>query len=258
MCMPPSWPSLFITPPVSWVGMCRALDRWSRSLLVGALRHKSSFQHTWCMYSWAKRTVLTEAEAVLLKRKPLWPSRDLNRDCHNTIDPSLVGSEDFNLKYASFCISETSFSPSTVLFTNGSIPYTYQNGMAVFSQDGGGAYPVAQAQVRQEVRIFRCLLLTRWSLHFSASARISKWQGYRGFLRKRAGGSFGQKRAICIVQGKTWKMDRISLLLGSIKSFPLGSKRCGTLLKMPRRSTTFCVVGYIIGKQSTIKLHHCW
>jgi hypothetical protein len=37
----------------------------------------------------------------------------------------------------------------------------------------------------------------------SASARISKGQGYRGFIRKRAGSSFGQKRAICIVQGKT-------------------------------------------------------
>jgi hypothetical protein len=52
---------------------------------------------------------------------------------------------------------------------------------------------------------------------FSASARISKGQGYQGFLRKRAGSSFGQKRAIRVVQGKTWKMDRISLLLGSIK-----------------------------------------
>jgi hypothetical protein len=45
----------------------------------------------------------------------------------------------------------------------------------------------------------------------SASARISKGQGYRGFLRKRAGSSFGQKRAICVVQGKT---DRILLLSG--------------------------------------------
>jgi hypothetical protein len=55
------------------------------------------------------------------------------------------------------------------------------------------------------------------SATFSASARISKGQGYRG-LRKRAGSSFGQKRAICVVQGKT---DRISLLLGSIKCFPI-------------------------------------
>jgi hypothetical protein len=37
----------------------------------------------------------------------------------------------------------------------------------------------------------------------SASARISKGQGYQGFLRKRAGSSIGQKRAICVVQGKT-------------------------------------------------------
>jgi hypothetical protein len=55
----------------------------------------------------------------------------------------------------------------------------------------------------------------------SASSRISKGQGYQGFLRKRAGSSFGQKRATCIVQGKTWKIDRISLLLGSIKCFPI-------------------------------------
>jgi hypothetical protein len=37
----------------------------------------------------------------------------------------------------------------------------------------------------------------------SVSSSISKGQGYRGFLRKRAGSSFGQKRAICIVKGKT-------------------------------------------------------
>jgi hypothetical protein len=37
----------------------------------------------------------------------------------------------------------------------------------------------------------------------SVSSRISKGQGYQGFLRKRAGSGFGQKRAICVVQGKT-------------------------------------------------------
>jgi hypothetical protein len=31
----------------------------------------------------------------------------------------------------------------------------------------------------------------------SVSSRISKGQGYQGFIRKRAGCSFGQKRAIC-------------------------------------------------------------
>jgi hypothetical protein len=58
----------------------------------------------------------------------------------------------------------------------------------------------------------------------SASARISKGQGYQGFLRERAGSSFGQKRAICILQGKTFKMrktDRISVLSGSIKCFSI-------------------------------------
>jgi hypothetical protein len=44
MCRPPSWPALFLSPPVLRVGMYRARDRWSRSLLVGALQHKSSFQ----------------------------------------------------------------------------------------------------------------------------------------------------------------------------------------------------------------------
>jgi hypothetical protein len=37
----------------------------------------------------------------------------------------------------------------------------------------------------------------------SVSSRISKGQGYQGFLRKRAGSSYGKKRAICVVQGKT-------------------------------------------------------
>ena len=36
-------------------------------------------------------------------------------------------------------------SPGTVLFSNG-VPYTYQNGMAIFHSPEGG-YPVAQAQV---------------------------------------------------------------------------------------------------------------
>ncbi|XP_064647872.1 protein boule-like [Lineus longissimus] len=50
-------------------------------------------------------------------------------------------------KQQAFPRPETSFSPSTVLFTNGSIPYTYQNGMAVFSQDGSGqVYQAAQTQ----------------------------------------------------------------------------------------------------------------
>jgi hypothetical protein len=61
----------------------------------------------------------------------------------------------------------------------------------------------------------------------SASARISKGQGYQGFLRKRTGSSFGQKKAICIVQGKTWK---ISLLLGSIKCFPISFNTLGDSL----------------------------
>jgi hypothetical protein len=60
----------------------------------------------------------------------------------------------------------------------------------------------------------------------SASSRISKGQGYQGFLRIRARSSFGQKRAICVVQGKT---DRFSLHLGSIKCFPLSFNTFKTL-----------------------------
>jgi hypothetical protein len=63
----------------------------------------------------------------------------------------------------------------------------------------------------------------------SASARISKGQGYRGFFLKLKGReqlSFGQKRAICVVQGRT---DRISLLLVSIKCFPLSFNTFKTL-----------------------------
>jgi hypothetical protein len=55
------------------------------------------------------------------------------------------------------------------------------------------------------------------TLYHSASSRISKGQGYQGFLRKRAGSGFGQKR------------DRISLLLGSIKFFPIGFNTFKTL-----------------------------
>jgi hypothetical protein len=69
--------------------------------------------------------------------------------------------------------------------------------------------------------------------NYSVSSRISKGQGYQDFLRNRAGSSFGQKRVICVVQEKTWKMDRISLLLGSIKCFPISLNTFKTLLVAP-------------------------
>jgi hypothetical protein len=50
--------------------------------------------------------------------------------------------------------------------------------------------------------VLRPTLVTHRSL-FGASARISKGLRYQRFLRKREGSSFGQKRAICVVQGKT-------------------------------------------------------
>jgi hypothetical protein len=46
---------------------------------------------------------------------------------------------------------------------------------------------------------------------FSASARISKGQGYQG-LRKKAGSSFGQKRK---------NRQNFTPLIGSIKCFPI-------------------------------------
>jgi hypothetical protein len=57
----------------------------------------------------------------------------------------------------------------------------------------------------------------------SVSSRISKGQGYRGFVRKRAGSSFGKKKGNLrrTIQGKnTKKNGQNSLLLGSIKCFP--------------------------------------
>jgi hypothetical protein len=60
--------------------------------------------------------------------------------------------------------------------------------------------------VHKELQV-TCLENTEYNLpfgsEFSASSRISKGQGYQGFVKKRAGSSFGQKRAICVVQGKT-------------------------------------------------------
>jgi hypothetical protein len=51
----------------------------------------------------------------------------------------------------------------------------------------------------QQLLLYACIQT------YSASARISKGQGYQGFSRKRAWSSFGQKREICVVQGKTFK-----------------------------------------------------
>jgi hypothetical protein len=47
----------------------------------------------------------------------------------------------------------------------------------------------------------------------SASARISKGQGYQGFLRKRAGSSFGRKKGNLRRTRKNLKNGQISLLL---------------------------------------------
>jgi hypothetical protein len=41
------------------------------------------------------------------------------------------------------------------------------------------------------------------------------------------------KKGNCVVQGKTWKTDRISLLFGSIKCFPLSFNTFKTLQVAP-------------------------
>jgi hypothetical protein len=43
-----------------------------------------------------------------------------------------------------FFITDSNIPPGTVLFTNG-VPYTYQNGMAIF-QSPEGSFPVPQPQ----------------------------------------------------------------------------------------------------------------
>lgn len=45
-----------------------------------------------------------------------------------------------------FLFSDANIPAGTVLFTNG-VPYTYQNGMAIF-QSPEGTFPVPQPQVR--------------------------------------------------------------------------------------------------------------
>jgi hypothetical protein len=93
------------------------------------------------------------------------------------------------------------------------------------------AQPGAHSFIGNIVTSYACcwVYCMRWERDLSASSRISKGQGYQGFLRKRAWSSFGQKRAICVVQWKTWNMDRISLLLGSIKCFPISFNTFKTL-----------------------------
>ena len=49
-------------------------------------------------------------------------------------------------KFVPRVISESPVSPGTVMFSNG-VPYTYQNGMAVFASPETG-YAVPQAQVK--------------------------------------------------------------------------------------------------------------
>jgi hypothetical protein len=73
----------------------------------------------------------------------------------------------------------------------------------------------------------------------SVSSRISKGQGYQGFLTKEKGSeqSWPQKRQYLRRTMKNLKNGQISLLLGSIKCFPISFSTFWPLLKMPRRNT---------------------
>jgi hypothetical protein len=71
-------------------------------------------------------------------------------------------------------------------------------------------------------------ILDFWNLHqryislfLSASARISKGQGYQGFLRKRTGSSFGQKKGNLRCTRKNLKNGQnfTTFIIGSIKCF---------------------------------------
>jgi hypothetical protein len=67
----------------------------------------------------------------------------------------------------------------------------------------------------------------------SVSSRISKGQGYRGFLRKRAGSSFGQKKSNLRRTRKNLKK-----IFFKGQGAPWEEKgHKGALLKMPRRNT---------------------
>jgi hypothetical protein len=52
----------------------------------------------------------------------------------------------------------------------------------------------------------QCIALLHDVTHNIASARISKGQGYQGFLRKRAGSSFGKKGQFASYKEKLEKL----------------------------------------------------
>jgi hypothetical protein len=63
----------------------------------------------------------------------------------------------------------------------------------------------------------------------SVSSRISKGQGYQGFIRKRAGSSLGPKKGNLRCTMKNLNNLQISLVLGSTKCFPISFNTFKTL-----------------------------
>lgn len=63
--------------------------------------------------------------------------------------------------FAFFSFAEPSLSPtSTVLYTNGAVPYTFQNGVAVFGSDG--TYATVPQQVGTSEIHLLSLLVESW------------------------------------------------------------------------------------------------
>jgi hypothetical protein len=63
----------------------------------------------------------------------------------------------------------------------------------------------------------------------SASARISKGQGYQGFFKEKGKEQFWPKKGNLCRTKKNLKNGQISLLLGSIKCFPISFSTFKTL-----------------------------
>lgn len=76
---------------------------------------------------------------------------------------------DFNIN----CFVDASIPAGTVLLANG-VPYTYQNGMAIFHAQEGGGYPLPQPQISSVSEYNTPTLHWIRVLHLSTSLRRRK------------------------------------------------------------------------------------
>lgn len=85
--------------------------------------------------------------------------------------------------YLFFFLSSTdsNIPPGTVLFTNG-VPYTYQNGMAIF-QSPEGSYPVPQPQVMgstlEKRGYSQCASSFRILFSYFSQIGVGRWGGVK-------------------------------------------------------------------------------